>query len=497
MSETIVEEPKARDDKLPHRFAFAGMTLWIAWNINALILSPHSLSSSQSVIASYAQLPFMLGFVCGALVIVLLGERRLVDLGKSRLALVPLICFVAAMLAFYLVSFPSAQSPSFFVANLALGASGMIITILWMGVLSGFHRDNLIKLMGWTSVLGAVLSLLLFLLESTAAGSALDAGVALSSLIFLLCAQHALDENAAAQQHPVELLQKRFVMPKNILISSALFTGAVGIIAAVYARLEVISDSAPMQTGWEAVGMAIAAGAFLTLNGKRINAERAGRLTLRITLILLTCGLFLLQITSFSVPIVSNAAFAGGFVLFYLYIKTVYFEISRQTPALPLVVFAQAFLANYLANLLGGVVVLLLPDLLLEQPYLSLLMLGIYLVLVLTEIACFTDANISTCWGLLSPESEETPKKKDKPYRLAVDALAEEHSLTLREKEVLLLLARGYRVAQIESTLGISYGTVRTHINHIYAKLQIHTYADLCNLIELKRKSTTSGFRAS
>ena len=49
--------------------------------------------------------------------------------------------------------------------------------------------------------------------------------------------------------------------------------------------------------------------------------------------------------------------------------------------------------------------------------------------------------------------------------------------LTAREREILGLLAEGFGPAQIGSALGISPKTVATHVEHIYAKLGVHTRA--------------------
>lgn len=45
--------------------------------------------------------------------------------------------------------------------------------------------------------------------------------------------------------------------------------------------------------------------------------------------------------------------------------------------------------------------------------------------------------------------------------------------LTVRENEVLALIARGYNNREIAATLSISEKTVKTHISNIFAKLQI------------------------
>lgn len=48
-------------------------------------------------------------------------------------------------------------------------------------------------------------------------------------------------------------------------------------------------------------------------------------------------------------------------------------------------------------------------------------------------------------------------------------------SLTRREKELLDLLAKGYRYKEIAEALGISFDTVRAHLRNIYDKLQVRS----------------------
>lgn len=46
-------------------------------------------------------------------------------------------------------------------------------------------------------------------------------------------------------------------------------------------------------------------------------------------------------------------------------------------------------------------------------------------------------------------------------------------SLSPREQEILVLISKGLSNPQVASTLGVSRATVRTHLEHIYAKLDV------------------------
>jgi DNA-binding NarL/FixJ family response regulator len=48
-------------------------------------------------------------------------------------------------------------------------------------------------------------------------------------------------------------------------------------------------------------------------------------------------------------------------------------------------------------------------------------------------------------------------------------------TLTPREREILTLLAKGYRYKEITDSLALSMSTVRTHLKHIYTKLHVQS----------------------
>lgn len=60
--------------------------------------------------------------------------------------------------------------------------------------------------------------------------------------------------------------------------------------------------------------------------------------------------------------------------------------------------------------------------------------------------------------------------------------------LTPREREVLLLLADGSAYKEVAYKLDISIDTVRSHIRHIYEKLQVQTRTQAINLLQGKRR---------
>jgi DNA-binding NarL/FixJ family response regulator len=67
------------------------------------------------------------------------------------------------------------------------------------------------------------------------------------------------------------------------------------------------------------------------------------------------------------------------------------------------------------------------------------------------------------------------------PEQSGEDAL-----LTRRESAILELISRGGTYARVAQALGLSVGTVQTHIKHIYAKLSVHSRTEA--VIEAQRR---------
>ncbi len=70
------------------------------------------------------------------------------------------------------------------------------------------------------------------------------------------------------------------------------------------------------------------------------------------------------------------------------------------------------------------------------------------------------------------------------PLEGRVAALAQEFALTPRETEVLGVWATGHSIAYVEKKLFISKSTVKTHLNHIYAKTGTANREQLLELLE-------------
>ena len=71
-------------------------------------------------------------------------------------------------------------------------------------------------------------------------------------------------------------------------------------------------------------------------------------------------------------------------------------------------------------------------------------------------------------------------------FKRELTAIAEEHGLTAREEEVLGHLLRGKSISAVAADLFLSKNTVRSHVAHIYQKMDVHTRDELIELVDAR-----------
>ena len=108
------------------------------------------------------------------------------------------------------------------------------------------------------------------------------------------------------------------------------------------------------------------------------------------------------------------------------------------------------------------------------------------LLVVLGTVLFVSERDFSGRWGVSfkgTPTIEQRAQLRQEDIDVRCRDLAASFGLTERETEVLLLLARGKTTGQVERALVISKDTVKTHVKHIYRKMNIHSRSELADLI--------------
>ena len=84
-------------------------------------------------------------------------------------------------------------------------------------------------------------------------------------------------------------------------------------------------------------------------------------------------------------------------------------------------------------------------------------------------------------------DPEQTEAKKgtsSDAFARRIADLVEQGGLTPREQDVLVAMARGRSAQYIADTFVVSKETARTHIRHVYQKLNVHSREELMDLVE-------------
>ncbi|WP_080802521.1 helix-turn-helix transcriptional regulator [Arabiibacter massiliensis] len=115
---------------------------------------------------------------------------------------------------------------------------------------------------------------------------------------------------------------------------------------------------------------------------------------------------------------------------------------------------------------------------------------GLVVVMVVAAtMILFSERELSSRWGVAFLGGADTPANtavvKRQELASRCSDLAKQHGLSPREEEVLLLLAQHKTVGSIERELFIANGTAKTHIRHIYRKLDVHSRDELVEKLEL------------
>lgn len=106
-------------------------------------------------------------------------------------------------------------------------------------------------------------------------------------------------------------------------------------------------------------------------------------------------------------------------------------------------------------------------------------------VLVFVALLFIADERV---FMTLTDADDERPRAPRR-FRLRIKEVAQKYGLTAKETEVLTLAAKGRTAARICEELGISTGTVNTHLMHIYKKLDVHDRQQMLDMLDSRGES--------
>lgn len=100
--------------------------------------------------------------------------------------------------------------------------------------------------------------------------------------------------------------------------------------------------------------------------------------------------------------------------------------------------------------------------------------------------SAFTEGREAPCDSSegMVPADQVLDERRPGRYQLRCNAVAERFGLSPRERDVFDLLVRGRSIEYIAQTLAISFNTAKSHIRHIYAKIDVHSRQELLEILD-------------
>jgi DNA-binding CsgD family transcriptional regulator len=114
----------------------------------------------------------------------------------------------------------------------------------------------------------------------------------------------------------------------------------------------------------------------------------------------------------------------------------------------------------------------------------SLISLGLLLICSMLPTLLANASTVNKAADFSLEAGKGTGNSSTMKLHNATRTLARRYSLTGREEEILVLLARGRTAKHVAEALVISQLTAKTHQKNIYSKMQIHGQQELISLIE-------------
>ena len=169
--------------------------------------------------------------------------------------------------------------------------------------------------------------------------------------------------------------------------------------------------------------------------------------------------------------------------------------VSYQRSIDPLVVFGLGYGSYMLGCFFGSGAALSITPLLIAQFSGSVYYMVVAAVLLVAGLVVFSGKDLealtyrekegSSLLETLNAENPliDAPPARSGIFESVVQELSQERKLSLRESEVLALLAKGLSNDAIAEELFVSRNTVRTHVQNIYGKTAVHSRQDLMALV--------------
>lgn len=371
--------------------------------------------------------------------------------------------------------------------SVVVGCGGAVLFLLWASVYSRLGPSRCVLYGGGSCILAGCVALVIANLNYAAST------VAIALLPLMGGALAAISLSRLPEPAQTDAVSKgpavRYPIPWKLVLLMALAGFASGFAGSLLVQ----------QDGIGAIHRIVATTLFGALLLTLFIVYRGSadiRVLARITLPLAIASLVLIPTAGQSLGTAVSFLVKLSYVSFALFVLLMLAQVVYRRGIPSTRVFASARAASELAMFLG---ILLrrgmrTAGVLDSQTMLWLITLVGLVVVTGCVLLWHSEQTVSTNWGTagVDPASGLRIVSEREHLLERCAAIAGQYRLTAREEEILSLLASGAAPSSIEQTLFLSHNTLKTHMRHIYAKLDVHTRSEAVALVKPPSEGCTA-----
>ncbi len=284
----------------------------------------------------------------------------------------------------------------------------------------------------------------------------------------------------------------------RLAVGIAVFSLTTGVIQSMLLETSAPPAASVVVHHGSEVLIALAMIVWVSLMGRGLDFSR----TWRLILVLMGTALifephFTAEAESYLLSLIRTAQ---TFLIVFLFLALA--DVARHSPYHPIAVFSLGWVAYTLPFMAGKAVgdelVTLGPD----AAFVTSAIVWLLVIVMLFVLDDSSSGNKLIFAELNAGGDEDTPARRAgamqrelneqsatvarqaDPLRERCAALSDSYGLTPREREILEMLVRGRSKVHIAEAFLISENTVRGHVKHIYAKLDVHGKQELLDKVE-------------
>ena len=454
---------------------FLGMGLFIAWlcctHIDAIYLS--DASSYRSLV----HMGMRFGDI-GCFLAMAIAARRIGALSRHRAVCVLLVTITMAGTAFNGLVMPelglSVGAVIIISALTALG--GAVLFCLWAEVFCQMGTTSMVVYGGGSCVAAFATYTLVSMMAQPYAVLA----TALLPMLSFLCAQKSFN---LVPKEKTRTTAINYPIPWKIIL-------IMGVAGAMSGFTGTILGDFTSLGAEHRIWATMLAGILLLYIALKYPHMFDMRLMTRVCLAAAVVALVLLPVSSIGFAAIVSFMMKFAYVWFTVFVIAMLANLAYRFDLPSLRLFASARACSEGGILLG----VLMRDavnnsfIVLDMTMLSIAAAVGLLVVGICVLIWRSEGAVNADWGAvgISLESGEHVVGPRERLILRCEQLAQEYGLTERETEMLQLIGNGKTRSQIEQELFLSQNTVKTHIRHLYAKLDVHSKEEVYELIGIE-----------